>query len=291
MSSKPRVVLMTDFGIDNMGTAAMEGVISSIDNELICTNLTHRISPFNTWQASGALMYVVPFWPAGTVFVSVGDPGVGTSRKACCAKLKDGNYIITPDNGTLTHLYYFVGIEAVREIDETVNRYKGTEEVSVFHGRDLFAYTAAKLAAGVIDFEGVGPEYPVEDIIVYPKKLIIAEIDGDSAKGIVSSVSDPFGSIVFNISVKDFVKAGFQHGDMVHVLLTHNGESVFDQEVLYHKSFGFVPEGEPIIFNSSSTYVSLGLNMDSFRDKHGIGAGAEREVTLINSGNKVTVHA
>ena len=77
MSSKPRVVLMTDFGVDNMGTAAMEGVISTIDNELICTNLTHRIAPFNTWQASGALMYVVPFWPAGTVFVSVVDPGVG----------------------------------------------------------------------------------------------------------------------------------------------------------------------------------------------------------------------
>lgn len=222
MSSKPRVVLMTDFGIDNMGTAAMEGVISSIDNELICTNLTHRIFPFNTWQASGALMYVVPFWPAGTVFVSVVDPGVGTRRRASVAKLKNGCYVVTPDNGTLTHMYYKVGIEAVREIDETVNRLKGTEGTSIFHGRDLFAYTAAKLAAGVIDFEGVGPEYPVEDIIVYPKKLIIAEIDGDSAKGIVSSVSDPFGSIVFNISVKDFVKAGFQHGDMVHVLLTHS---------------------------------------------------------------------
>ena len=57
-------------------------------------------------------------------------------------------------------------LDAVREIDETVNRYKGTEEVSVFHGRDLFAYTAAKLASGIIDFEGVGPEYPVEDIVV-----------------------------------------------------------------------------------------------------------------------------
>ena len=291
MSSKPRVVLMTDFGSDNMGTAAMEGVISTIDNELICTNLNHRIAPFDTWQASGALMYVVPFWPAGTVFVSVVDPGVGTSRKACCAKLSDGNYIITPDNGTLTHLYYFVGIDAVREIDETVNRYKGTEEVSVFHGRDLFAYTAAKLASGIIDFEGVGPEYPVEDIIVFPKKLVIADIEGDTAKGIVASVGDPFGSIVFNISVKDFVKAGFAHGDMVHVLLQHKGETVYEQEVLYHKSFGFVPEGDPIIFNSSSTYVSLGLNMASFRDKYGIGAGADWDITLTNTGKKVEVHA
>ena len=219
------------------------------------------------------------------------DPGVGTSRKACCAKLSDGNYIITPDNGTLTHLYYFVGIDAVREIDETGNRYKGTEEVAVFHGRDRFAYTAAKLASGIIDFEGVGPEYPVEDIIVFPKKLVIADIEGDTAKGIVASVGDPFGSIVFNISVKDFVKAGFAHGDMVHVLLQHKGETVYEQEVLYHKSFGFVPEGDPIIFNSSSTYVSLGLNMASFRDKYGIGAGADWDITLTNTGKKVEVHA
>ena len=114
--------------------------------------------------------------------------------------------------------------------------------------------------------------------------MVIADIEGDTAKGIVSSVSDPFGSIVFNISVKDFVKAGFAHGDMVHVLLQHNGETVFDQEVLYHKSFGFVPEGEPIIFNSSSTYVSLGLNMDSFRDKHHIGAGEEWGLELEEGG-------
>ena len=96
---------------------------------------------------------------------------------------------------------------------------------------------------------------------------------------------------MFNISVKDFVKAGFQHGDMVHVLLQHKGETVYEQEVLYHKSFGFVPEGEPIIFNSSSTYVSLGLNMDSFRDKYGIRAGEDWDITLTNTGKKVEVHA
>ena len=166
MSTKPRVVLMTDFGTDNLGTAAMEGVCASVDNELVCTNMTHNISPFNTWQASNALMYVVPFWPAGTVFVSVVDPGVGTSRRACVAKLKNGCYVVTPDNGTLTHMFYRVGIEAVREIDETVNRLKGTEGTSIFHGRDLFAYCAAKLASGKIDFAGVGPEYPVSEVVV-----------------------------------------------------------------------------------------------------------------------------
>ena len=102
-----------------------------------------------------------------TVFVSVVDPGVGTPRKASVALLKDGNYVITPDNGTLTHVYYNVGIEAIREIDETKNRYQGTENVSVFHGRDLFAYTAAKLASGQITFEEVGESYSLDDIVYW----------------------------------------------------------------------------------------------------------------------------
>ncbi len=288
---KPCIVWQTDFSLKWGAVASMRGVCKQVDPTLECVDITHDIEPYNILAGSREIAYVEPFWPKGTIFVSVVDPGVGTSRKACCAKLKDGNYIITPDNGSLTHLYYFVGIEAVREIDETVNRYKGTEEVSVFHGRDLFAYTAAKLAAGVIDFEGVGPEYPVEDIIVYPKKLILAEISENDVKGIVSSASDHFGSIVFNILVSDFVKAGFVHGDLVHVLLTHCGQTIFDQEVLYHKSFGFVPEGEPILFNSSSTYVSLGLNMASFRDKFGCAAGEDWEITLTKTGKRLEVNA
>ena len=269
----------------------MRGVCKQVDPTLECVDITHEIEPYNILAGSREIAYVEPFWPKGTVFVSVVDPGVGTSRKACCAKLKDGNYLITPDNGTLTHLYYFVGIEAVREIDETVNRYKGTEDVSVFHGRDLFAYTAAKLASGIIDFEGVGPEYPVEEIVLFPKKMVVAEVSENNVKGIVSSVSDHFGSIVFNIFVSDFKKAGFVHGDLVHVLLSHKDEIIFNQEVLYHKSFGFVPQGEPILFNSSTTYVSLGLNMDSFRDKYQIQAGEDWEIVLTNTGKRVQVHA
>ena len=291
MFDKPILVFQTDFTYAEGAVSSMYGVVKTVDRELEIFDGTHQIPQYDTWSASYRLYQSLQFWPKGTIYVSVVDPGVGTARKACVAKTVDGYYVVTPDNGALTHIKKYVGIEAVREIDETVNRLQSTRGVAIFHGRDLFGYTAARLASGIIDFEGVGPEYPVEDIIVFPKKLVIADIEGDTAKGIVSSVSDPFGSIVFNISVKDFVKAGFSHGDMVHVLLQHKGETVFDQEVLYHKSFGFVPEGEPIIFNSSSTYVSLGLNMASFRDKYSVGAGEEWDITLTNTGKKVTVHA
>lgn len=277
--SKPRVVLMTDFGTDNAGTAAMEGVIASIDNEVICTNLTHSIEPFNTWQASGALQYVVPFWPAGTVFVSVVDPGVGTPRRASVARLKNGCYVVTPDNGTLTHLYYLVGIEAIREIDETVNRLKGTEGTSIFHGRDLFAYCAGKLAAGVIDFAGVGPEYPVSEVVLHDT-LFNPEIQPGCAAGVITEAMAHFGNLNTNIPIEAFHAAGFSFGDMVHVTISHGDEIHFDQEVLYEKSFGFVRKGQPIVFNGSMLYVGIALNQAHFTNTYGIKAGEDWKVRI-----------
>ena len=228
-------------------------------------------------------MYVEPFWPKGTIFVSVVDPGVGTSRRACAAKLKDGNYLITPDNGSLTHAFHQVGIEAVREIDETVNRWKGTEEISVFHGRDLFAYTAARLAAGIIDFEGVGPEYPVSEIVLLDEALVRADVEEGAVSCVVGGARDPFGSVTFNATIADFARAGFRHGDTVKVSIRHAGKDVFTGDVLYHKSFGYVPLGEPILFNSSTGYISIGLNQGSFLSRYPCQTGKEWTVELRRS--------
>lgn len=279
---KPTIVWQTDFTLKWGAVASMRGVVKQVDPELECVDITHEIEAYNILAASREIMYVEPFWPKGTIFVSVVDPGVGTARKASVAKLKDGNYIVTPDNGTLTHLFYNVGIEEIREIDESINRFRSpeTEGVSVFHGRDLFAYTAARLASGIITFEQVGPKYPVEDIIREELSTIKATITGNKVEGIVSSVSDPFGSIVFNLTTKDFNAAGNVMGHKYHVVLKHNEEVVFEEDVPYEASFGYVPEKAPVIFNSSATYVSLGLNMDSFRDVYKIGAGKEWKVSL-----------
>ena len=169
---KPCIVFQTDFGTKWGAVASMKGVCKQVDPALECVDLTHEIEQYNILAASRELVYVLPFWPKGTVFVSVVDPGVGTERRACVALLRDGNYVGTPDNGTLTHALEQIGVAAVRQIDETVNRYPGTEDVAVFHGRDLFAYTAARLAAGVISFEGVGPAYPVEQIVRFDQALV-----------------------------------------------------------------------------------------------------------------------
>lgn len=275
---KPCIVWQTDFSLDWPFVATMKGVCKQVDASLECVDSTHTIEKFNVLEASQQLNYVEPFWPKGTVFVSVVDPGVGTPRKASVALLKDGNYVVTPDNGTLTHMYYNIGIEAIREIDETKNRYQGTESVSVFHGRDLFAYTAAKLASGQITFEEVGESYSLDDIILLDYEYLKADVKSEDIQGIVSNVSDPFGSIVFNVLTEDFNRVGYHEGDYIHVVLENEQGVYFDETVPYAKSFGFVDIGQPVIFNSSSNYISIGLNQGSFKDVYQVKAGLQWKV-------------
>lgn len=162
---KPAIVMQSDFGIDSGLVASMHGVCKKIDPTLDVSDVTHVIKPYDIVAASKCLYTCMTCWPKGTIFVSVVDPGVGTARKACIAKTKNGYYISTPDNGTLTMVADAYGLDAVREIDESKHRYMDTEFISVFHGRDLFSHCAAKLAAGIITYEEVGPEYPLEEVV------------------------------------------------------------------------------------------------------------------------------
>ncbi len=262
------VVMMTDFGTDNAGICAMKGVAASIDPELHLTDLTHNIEPFNVWQASDALLYAEPYWPKGTVFVSVVDPGVGTDRKACVAKLKDGNFVVTPDNGTLTHLMEFVGVEEVREIDETVNRLQTTLKTSIFHGRDLFAYCGAKLAAGVISFEEVGPLYNTNEIVKLSIPLHANWISDHEVIGSVTTVENYFGNIFTNISIDELEAHQFLPGSKYHLTIYNQEETIYDAPIDYVRSFGYLEIGTPLIFNGSTLYLCIASNQTSFIDDY-----------------------
>lgn len=262
---KPSIVLQTDFGLTTGFVNSMYGVIKMVDDELCICDLNHEIRPFDMRQGAGLIADTIPYWNPGTIFVSVVDPGVGTARRACVAKMKNGSYIVTPDNGTLTAVYD--EIVAVREIDETVNRLKGSEKAGTFHGRDIFAYTAAKLAAGIIDYAGVGPEYPVSEIVRFHTTR--GTVTEGRAEGEIIGSLKHFGGISFNISVDDFEKTGIAWGDYADVKLVKGDKVYFEARVLYHKSFGFVPVGEPILYNgSTSPYISLSLNQRSFTAKY-----------------------
>lgn len=279
---KPILVFQTDFTYKEGAVCAMYGVVKSVDRELEIIDGTHEIPQFDTWSASYRLFQSMKFWPEGTIFVSVVDPGVGTARKACVAKTVDGYFVVTPDNGTLTHLKEWVGITDVREIDETVNRLggKNTEGVGVFHGRDLFSYCAAKLASGIISYEDVGPAYAVDEIITHP--LHEPEWAEGIVKGIIE-INDPnFGNMWTNIPLEVFIKAGFRYGDVLHLTIKHDGQEVFSEKLPFHKSFGFVQKGEPIIYNNELMRIGLSINQGSFCERYQLQFGPEWEVEFKN---------
>ena len=260
----PDIVLQTDFGLTTGFVASMYGVIRMVDQSLDVFDLNHEIRPFDMRQGSFLLRDTIPYWKGGTVFVSVVDPGVGTTRRGCVAKLNNGSFVVTPDNGSLTAI--LDRVVAVREIDESVNRLKGSDKANSFHGRDVFAYTAARLASGIINFEGVGPEYPVNEIVTF--ETTHGTVAPGRAEGEIAGCTKHFGGAGTNIDVDEFEKTGIVYGDMTHVTIVKNGETLFDRDVLYHKSFGFVPEGEPILYNGSTTpTIALSLNKRSFAEK------------------------
>lgn len=270
---KRAVVLQTDFGEGNVSVSTMKGVCRIVDPTLEVFDSTHSVRPFDVLKASDALFYVIPFWPAGTVFVSVVDPGVGTSRKSCVALLENGSYVVTPDNGTLTYMKDRIGIKQVRQIDETANRYPTTRDVHIFHGRDVYAYTAARLASGVIDYEGVGPEYPVSQIVeapyVKPRKL------PDGVYGMIADSSTHFGLVTTNIPFRWLAECGMEYGDNVKIRIEHAGGCVLEEIVPIAKSFGFVPEGSDLVYNSETSMIEVATNRRNMVVERNLGDGAD----------------
>lgn len=275
------LVFQTDFTYKEGAVCAMYGVVKSVDRELEIIDGTHEIPQYDTWSASYRLFQSMKFWPEGTVFVSVVDPGVGTPRKASVAMTADGYYVVTPDNGSLTHLKNWVGIKEIREIDQSINRLRGknTEGVSIFHGRDLFSYCAAKFASGIISFNEVGPEYPVDEIITHP---ILEPTLADSKVSGIIEINDPnFGNLWTNIPLVLFTEAGFSYGDHLQLVIKHAGKVVFDQKLLFQKSFGFASKGEPMIYNNELMRVALAVNQGSFCQKYNLHFGPDWEVEFV----------
>jgi S-adenosylmethionine hydrolase len=278
MQEKPILVFQTDFTYKEGAVCSMYGVVKSVDRTLEIFDGTHEIPHFDTWSASYRLYQYMNFWPKGTIFVSVVDPGVGTKRKACVAKTKNGYYVVTPDNGTLTHIKKYTGIEEVREIDETVNRLKSTLGTSVFHGRDLFGYCAARLASGIITYEQVGPSYSVEDIVVHPIPEPV--IKAKKAEGMFEICDPNFGNLWTNIPTEEFMKNGFQYDDLVKLSIYHEDNLVYQKKVPFAKSFGYVKKGETVVYNNELMKLAVAISMGNFMETYHVNFGYDWKVIL-----------
>ncbi len=272
------LVLQSDFGYADGAVSAMYGVAQSVCPELRVFDLTHDIPQYDIWEASYRLIQTVQYWPEGSVFVSVVDPGVGSARRSIAVRTAGGQYIITPDNGTLTHIKRMCGITGARIIDEKVNRLPNSGESYTFHGRDIYAYTGARLAAGVITFEQVGPEFAPETVVELP--IIEPTLDGDIVTGTIDVLDVRFGSLWTNISRELFWQIGVKHGSRVEVTISNDTRTLYKNIMVYAKSFADVNVGEPLLYVNSLDCVAVAINQGSFSDAYRIGTGTGWHISL-----------
>lgn len=272
------LVFQSDFGNSDGAVSAMHGVANSVQLGIPIYEITHQIPQYNIWEASYRLLQAISYWPTETVFVSIVDPGVGSNRRSVVAKTSEGHYIITPDNGTLTHVKQFIKIKEVREIDESLNRLPHSGESHTFHGRDIFAYTGARLASGHINFEDIGPALQPESIVSL--RLKHSTIKDDKITGIVDIIDKPFGNLWTNISRVQFRELVQEYGDTLEVSITTEERTIYNNLMTYGRSFADLHIGEPLVYVNSLDNMGIAINQGSFADAYRVGTGNNWEVTI-----------
>ena len=271
------IVYQSDFGLKDGAVSAMKGVALGVSPDLKLYDLTHEIPNYNIWEAAYRLYQTVPYWPAGTVFVSVVDPGVGTSRKSVVLKTKTGQFIVTPDNGTLTLVAESLGIAGLREIDEKVNRRRDSQSSNTFHGRDVYSYTAARLAAGIITYEQVGPELPNKVVSIPYQKPVL---ENGVLKGDVPILDVQYGNVWTNIDADLFNQLHFKYDDVLQVTIFKNHKQVYTGSMPYAKTFGYVAKNAPLAYMNSLMQLSFALNQGDFAKVYHVSSGSEWSVEV-----------
>ncbi|MBV1905188.1 MAG: SAM-dependent chlorinase/fluorinase [Pseudomonadales bacterium] len=267
------LILQADFS-----GVVMTGVAYSVSNALDIYNIRPLIPLYDIRAASASLAYNAQTWPAGSVFVSVVDPGVGTSRKSVVLKTNNGLYFVSPDNGSLSGPAKAYGVAAVREIDESVNRRPDTDWAHTFHGRDVYSYTGARLAAGVISFRQVGS-------LLAPKVIELDRLDASYENGVlsgfVSGGTGRLGNIEFSIDRSLFENSQANFDDLFDVVIKHHDKTVWKGSLPYARSFGDVAVGDNLLFINSSGDLSIAINQGNFAEKYDIDYGEDWHIELV----------
>ena len=257
----PTIVFMTDFGTVDDSVAICRGVMYSIAPDVRIVDLTHQVTPFSILDGARFLYGATPYYRAGTVFVVVVDPTVGSTRKAVVVKSKRGQFFVLPDNGLMTLVQDRDGIEAAREI---TNRdwMIGAALSSTFHGRDIFSPVAAHLVRGD-DWTGVGPELEISKLVRLD--IPVAKLDDRGLSGDVIATDGPFGNLVTDISGDEFLKLGYARGTIVHITVGTN-----EMDIPFVRTFSDVPLKKPLLYIDSRGRLGFAVNQGSFAATYGV---------------------
>ncbi len=241
--ARPLIALMTDFGLTDPYVGIMKGVIAGISPSSSVIDLTHGIQPQNVLQGALQLGISLHYFPEGTVFVAVVDPGVGTARNALCV-VSENRYFIAPDNGLLTKLLDSSSMAAsfaITNPDVMLPLRSNT-----FHGRDVFAPAAAHLANG-IDPSHLGKTIHPDRCkrIALPRNS--SPDDGRSWNGTIL-FADVYGNLVTSLT-DDLLGKGRVKG-----ILTENGILL-----PFHRTYGDVNVGEKLSCRGSGGFLEIAI--------------------------------
>jgi hypothetical protein len=267
-STRPIVVLMTDFGQLADSVAICKGVMLSVEPELTIVDLTQDVPHFDIRAGAHLLEDVVKYYPAGTAFVAVVDPGVGTERRALAVRTKSGHFLVGPDNGLLSFAIEIYGADEVRVASNT-EWFNQLDPLShTFHGRDIFSPVGARLAAGQ-PFDRVGP---VTDRWVRLEQPRPARADG-VLRGEVTFIDTTFGNAASNIPGEWIAVLGLEPSNFAKV-------RIGDQTLIlrYVLTFGQVEKGELMLYVNSRGVLDLAIREGDFATIFGVHAGDPLEI-------------
>lgn len=257
---QPLVALLTDFGQKDHYAGALNGAIYSANRSARIDCITHQIAKFDVEEGAYTLAEAAREYPAGTIFVAVVDPGVGSSRRAIAVRTRNGKIFIGPDNGLLWAAAEEAGIVEAREITNRSLMRPG-EISNTFHARDIFGPVAGHLAAGV-RFEDVGPR--VSHMVELPARK--ATPDGDRVLGHVVHV-DEYGNLLTDVPILTVEEIGLRVGSCAR--LTVGGKEF---KARYVRTYSDVDEGVPLFLNNRG-FVEAAVNRGSLALSTGAAPG------------------
>jgi S-adenosylmethionine hydrolase len=249
----PLITLITDYGTRDQYVGALKGVILSIAPSASIVDVTHDIEPHNVLHAAFVLRQIWPWYPRGTIHLAVVDPGVGSDRRIILGQY-GGQFVIAPDNGLVTLVHREMRAEAVYVVED--RRHFLPHLSTTFHGRDIMAPVAARLANGVKPQEFGRATDHLEVLPVDHR----AQLDGDVVRGTVLYV-DRFGTLVTNIGDDQLPGGGRRVAPEVVV----NGENIGP----LRSTFSDVSPGEPVALIGSSGMVEIAVNQGSAAERFG----------------------
>lgn len=248
----PLVTLTTDFGLEGHHAGVLKGVILALCPRARIVDLTHRIPPGDVELAAWTLLWALPSFPPGATHLVVVDPGVGTRRRALAAD-GGGHRFTGPDNGVLALALARTGAAAV-----ALPTPGPGEASATFHGRDVFAPAAARLALGVpLDRLGTPARRWARLAVENPRRA-----GPGAAAGRVVAV-DRWGNLVTDLTVADLSRWGI--GPEVEVRVGHRRVAGL------RRTYADAGPGEPVALVNSSGHLEIAVN--SGRADAALGAG------------------